>query len=67
MKSIWYFVGLMFIVMGAIIFLSGLYALVSPPPEHKVFSHLHPDLWWGFLMLVFGVAFSWFNRRNIVR
>ena len=67
MKSIWYFVGLLLTIMGAIITAAGVYLLFYPPAQPKVFSHLHPDLWWGILMLVFGLLFAILNRRNIVR
>ncbi len=66
MKSIWYFVGLLLTTLGAIITVSGLYNLIQPPAERKVFANLHPDLWWGLFMLVFGLAFALFNRRRIV-
>jgi amino acid transporter len=66
MKSIWYFVGLLFITMGSIITLSGLYLLFYPPAETKIFSSLHPDLWWGVFMLVFGLVFTLLNRRKRV-
>jgi hypothetical protein len=64
MKSIWYFVGLLLTIIGAIITASGLYSLVRPPAEQKIFSHLHPDLWWGLIMLVFGLLFAILNCRN---
>ncbi len=67
MKSIWYFVGLLLITLGAIITVSGLYSLFYPPAERKVLSSLHPDLWWGLFMLAFGVVFTLFNRRKTVR
>jgi len=67
MKSIWYFVGLLLTTMGAIILISGIYMLLNPPPEHKVLAYLHPDLWWGIFMLVFGLVFPVLIRRNIVR
>jgi hypothetical protein len=67
MKSIWYFVGLLLITMGAIITISGLYALVNPPAQPKVFANLHPDLWWGIFMVVFGLIFTLLNRGKIVR
>jgi len=67
MKSIWYFVGLLLTIMGAIITAAGVYFLFYPPAQPKVFSHLHPDLWWGILMLVFGLLFAILNRRSIVR
>jgi amino acid transporter len=66
MKSIWYFVGLLMTIMGVIISISGVYSLINPPAEQKIFSHLHPDLWWGLVMLVFGLFFALLNRRKTV-
>jgi hypothetical protein len=65
MKPIWYFVGLLFTIIGAIITASALYNLSYPPAEPKIFSHMHPDLWWGLLMLAFGLLFAILNRRNM--
>jgi hypothetical protein len=65
MKSIWYFVGLLLTIMGAIITVSAVHSLFRPPAESKFLSHLHPDLWWGILMLVFGLLFAILNRRKI--
>lgn len=67
MKSIWYFVGLLLTIMGAIITVSAIYSLINPPEESKMFSNLHPDLWWGILMLVVGLLFAILNRRSVVR
>jgi hypothetical protein len=65
MKSIWFFVGLLLTIIGAIVTASGIYSLISPPAQPKIFSHLHPDLWWGLIMLVFGLFFAVFHRRKI--
>jgi FtsH-binding integral membrane protein len=67
MKSIWYFVGLLLTILGAVITVSAGYSLVRPPEQAKIFSHLHPDLWWGIVMLVFGLLFAIRNRRNETR
>jgi len=67
MKSIWFFVGLLLTIMGAIITVSAVYSLINPPAQSKIFSHLHPDLWWGILMLVVGLLFAILNRRSVVR
>jgi hypothetical protein len=65
MKSIWYFVGLLLTIIGAIVTVSAIYALINPPAQPKIFSHLHPDLWWGLIMLAFGLFFAIFNRRSL--
>jgi hypothetical protein len=54
MKPIWYFVGLILLVMGGMILVSGVYQLMYPPPVTKVLAELHPNLWWGTLMIIFG-------------
>ena len=54
MKSIWFFVGLILLVMGGIICLSGIYNLINPPQVKTVLANTHPDIWWGAVMLVFG-------------
>jgi len=54
MKPIWYFVGLILLVMGTLILLSGIYHLISPPAVKTVLAEIHPDVWWGALMILFG-------------
>ena len=54
MKPIWFFVGLILLVMGGIIFLNGIYLLISPPVVKTVLSEMHPDVWWGAVMVLFG-------------
>ncbi len=54
MKPIWYFVGLILTIMGALILLSGLYQLISPPVVKTVLAETHPDIWWGAVMIAFG-------------
>jgi divalent metal cation (Fe/Co/Zn/Cd) transporter len=54
MKPIWYFVGLILTIMGALIMLSGIYHLINSPVVKTVLSEIHPDIWWGALMILFG-------------
>ena len=54
MKPIWYFVGLILLVIGGLIVLSGIYQLAYPPATTTVLAETHPNLWWGSLMVVFG-------------
>ena len=64
MKSIWYFVGLLLTILGGIISLTGVYNLIYPPEQPKIFSHLHPDIWWGIIMIVFGLILLRINHRK---
>jgi FtsH-binding integral membrane protein len=54
MKPIWYFVGLMLLIMGGLIFLTGLYQVMHPPPTMTVLAQIHPGIWWGVVMILFG-------------
>ena len=65
MKSIWFFVGLLLTIMGAIVTASAVYSLIKPPSQPKIFADAHPDLWWGIIMLAFGLFFAIFNRRSL--
>lgn len=66
MKPIWYFVGMILIVMGGIIFLSGIYFLINPPEVEKVMADIHPDIWWGFIMILFGGIMFWKSKKQNV-
>ena len=63
MKPIWFFVGLILLVMGGIIFLNGIYMWINPPIEKKILAETHPDVWWGAVMVVFG-AIMYFKTRK---
>lgn len=63
MKPIWYFVGLILLSMGALIFLTGLYLLVNPPSAQTVLASTHPNLWWGGIMTAAGALFIIKNRN----
>jgi len=49
---VWFFVGLLLLVYGVLIFISGLTEW-SHPPE-TVLSNLHAAIWWGALLIVLG-------------
>jgi hypothetical protein len=66
MKPIWFFVGLILLVMGAVILATGVHDLVRHVESNKVLSRLHPSVWWGGLMTLFGLLFVLLNRRVTV-
>lgn len=57
MKPIWYFAGLMLATMGAVVFIAGVYYYFYPNHATTALAHLHPNLWWGAIMVIAGVIF----------
>ena len=54
-----YFIGLIFLIYGAILFVLGLVK-----PDYSVISGgLNLNLWWGLLMFFFGLAFYLFSKK----
>jgi len=50
MLSIWFFIGLILLVYGAIIVVA---TIITPAPPGVVLTSVHAGLWWGgFLFLV---------------
>lgn len=64
MKPIWYFVGMILMVMGGIIFLTGIYGLLYPPAVKKVLADTHPNIWWGIIMILFGGIMFWRSGKQ---
>ena len=56
--SIWFFVGICLLVIGALICATGIYELVSPPAEKVVLYDLHANVWWGGVLFIFGLVYS---------
>jgi hypothetical protein len=56
--SIWFFIGVSLAVNGALILAAGIYELVIPPVGSiVVLFNLHANVWWGALLLVFGLIY----------
>lgn len=49
---VWFFVGVLLLVYGVLIFISGLAELSHPPDT--VLANLHAPVWWGALLIVLG-------------
>jgi len=63
--SIWFFIGVLLAFYGAVILGYGIYALGQPLPTDRVMADLHPDIWWGALLLILGVIYvSKFSPRK---
>ena len=63
MKPIWFFVGLILLAMGLVLFINGIYYLFAPVGKQTVLQHLHPDVWWGGLMMIVGLIYIIKNRK----
>lgn len=63
MKPIWYFVGLILLVMGSIVVVAGLVLLRHPEEVPTAMAELSPNLWWGAVMILCGTLFYWLNRK----
>lgn len=53
---VWFFVGVLLLIYGILIFISGLAELSHPPDT--VLANLHAPVWWGAIMIVLGGAYS---------
>jgi hypothetical protein len=56
---IWFFIGALLAVYGLIIFGSGVYGWVNPPPADQRVKlwDVHADVWWGALLVIFGLVY----------
>ncbi|HXK60090.1 MAG TPA: hypothetical protein PLP42_09365 [Acidobacteriota bacterium] len=54
-------VGMMFSIMGAILFI---YGLTSDPRIYETSLGINVNLWWGLALLVFGLVMLVLGRRK---
>lgn len=66
MKPIWFFVGLILLIMGLIIFINGIYLLFNPPQVKTVLFYIHPNIWWGLIMILIGGLMYLKTRKTTV-
>lgn len=56
--SIWFFIGVLLTVYGAMIFAYGVFDLVTGHVPHVVLANLHAPVWWGALLLILGLFYG---------
>lgn len=49
---VWFFVGVLFLIYGVLIFLTGL--VEWSHPSNTVEAQLHAPVWWGLVLIVLG-------------
>jgi multisubunit Na+/H+ antiporter MnhG subunit len=57
-------IGLMFSIIGALLVVFG---LMSDPEIYQRSLGINVNLWWGLVLLVFGLVMLWLVRRNTAR
>ena len=58
---VWFFVGLLLFIYGVLILITGLAQWSNPPADVRL-TGLHAPVWWGGLLLVLGVLYSYMFR-----
>jgi hypothetical protein len=66
LKTIWYFVGIVLMVMGGLVFLAGIIDSFYTLSEETVLAHLYPGIWWGGIMFLAGLLFLLKNKDKVV-
>ncbi len=57
--SIWFFIGILLLAYGILIFGSGIYELFVPPAHQVVLAQLRPAIWWGALLVIWGAFYCY--------
>jgi hypothetical protein len=53
---VWFFIGVLFLIYGGLIFASGLAEWSSPPDT--TLANLHAPVWWGGLIFLVGLVYT---------
>jgi uncharacterized membrane protein len=56
--SIWFFIGILLTIYGAMILAYGLFELATGQTAHVILAYLHAPIWWGALLLAFGLFYT---------
>jgi hypothetical protein len=56
--SIWFFIGVLLTIYGAMILGYGIYELITNTTANVVLANLHAPVWWGAIMLALGIFYS---------
>jgi len=57
--SVWFFVGVLLLSYGVLIFAASWYYAVNPPAEPVVLADLHIGVSWGLLLVAVGGMYTW--------
>jgi hypothetical protein len=54
---IWFFVGCLMLVYGAMILAVSVYQLIAPPEVPVAMAKLHAGIWWGAILIGLGAIY----------
>jgi|YelNatPaOPRAMG01_1025707.scaffolds.fasta_scaffold04378_3 hypothetical protein len=57
MIPIWFFIGCLIAFYGILIMGAGIYEIFNPPVKKVALWHLHAGIWWGAIMILFGLFY----------
>jgi hypothetical protein len=57
---VWFFVGIILLIYGVLILVTGIAQFQSPP--HTVLAELHAPIWWGGILTVIGGLYVYICR-----
>ncbi len=57
---VWFFVGVILLIYGVLIFATGIAELENPP--RTVLAELHAPVWWGAILTAIGALFVYLFR-----
>ena len=57
--TVWFFIGVTLLIIGLLITGFGLFAWVTGVVGTTVLANLHPEIWWGGLLVVIGAWYTW--------
>ena len=57
-------IGLLFAVLGKLLFLYGLWTQFSRPALYERSLDINVNVWWGLVMALFGWLMIWLGRRG---
>lgn len=56
--SIWFFIGVLLTIYGALIAAYGVFELITGHTANVVLANLHAPVWWGGLMFALGLFYT---------
>ncbi len=59
--SIWFFCGILLLGFGIVLIIQALleqFNLLGQHPPATILAELHPTLWWGVLLAIFGAFYT---------